>query len=224
MPPEKIKLSFGPSAKPIGAQYVGDPTVDEGKVRMDAYSVLDWIERFPHWALYVKFLPDTPPPPGEAAVRAAAVAEGRDAEEMLKEAREKVRPAAFPGLPAVWAPTPADPRSPPLHPLLGAQGDVAKLENLPPPWGEADHSDPATEEWKKAFAHPGETERPPNYGAESHPSVTAKRVGPGGWTPADLPAAAAAEEAEEAEPAAAEAGDGAPAAAAAEAAPVAPLD
>ena len=93
--------------------------------------------------------------------------------------------------------------------------------------GEADHSDPATEEWKKAFAPPGETERPPNYGAESHPSVTAKRVGPGGWTPADLPAAAAveeAEEAEEAEPAAAEAGDGAPAAAAAEAAPLAPLD
>ena len=106
VPAEKLLLSFGPSPKPIGAEYEGDPNVDEEKMKMGDLSVLGWLERFPHWPLYVKFLPPTPPAPGEAAVRAAAIAEDRNPEEMLQEARAKGEVAKLSDLPAPWGSAP----------------------------------------------------------------------------------------------------------------------
>ena len=107
VPVDKLLLSFGPSVKPIGAEYEGDPNVDEEKLKMGDLSVLGWLERFPHWPLYVKFLPPTPPALGEAAVRAAVIAEDRNPEEMLQEARAKGEVAKLSDLPAPWGPADA---------------------------------------------------------------------------------------------------------------------
>jgi len=167
VPAEKIMLSFGPQAKPLGAKYEGDPRGREDERKVGDYSVLDWVERFPHWGLTVKFLPAKPPPPGEAAVRAAAIAEERDPEEMLQESREK--------------------------------GDVAKLEDLPPPWGDAPQTGFIADEFKKDMAMPGEGDFfPPRYGPDSHPKTDSVRRDEAGWTPAPtLPAATPAEVVEE---------------------------
>jgi hypothetical protein len=46
-----LLLCFGPNDRKIGRQYVNDPTLDENKVKVQQYSILGWIQRFPHWAL-----------------------------------------------------------------------------------------------------------------------------------------------------------------------------
>lgn len=61
---KELLLSFGPNDRKMGCQYKGDPTVDEKKITLAQFSVLEWLERFPHWALSVRLSPDAPPPPG----------------------------------------------------------------------------------------------------------------------------------------------------------------
>ena len=51
-----------------------------------------WWCRFPHWFLSVKLMPGAPPPPGVATHKAAAIAEGKDPEQAVIEARAKVTP------------------------------------------------------------------------------------------------------------------------------------
>ena len=67
-----ILLSFGPNDRKLGRQYVDDPTVNEEELKLEQFSVLDWLERFPHWALSARLLPPTPPPPGTCSGARAA--------------------------------------------------------------------------------------------------------------------------------------------------------
>jgi len=60
-----LMLNFGPNDRKLGRQYVDDPTVDEGKLLLKDFSILSWLERFPHWTLSVSLLPPTPPAPGK---------------------------------------------------------------------------------------------------------------------------------------------------------------
>ena len=46
--------------------------------------------RFPHWCLGVKLMPAAPLPPGVATHKAAAMAEGKDPDQAVQEARAKV--------------------------------------------------------------------------------------------------------------------------------------
>ena len=48
---DDLLLLFGPNDRKIGRQYVKDPTVDETKLKLEQYSLLAWIQRFPHWAV-----------------------------------------------------------------------------------------------------------------------------------------------------------------------------
>lgn len=48
---DDLKLEFGPNARNIGRQYFRDPTVNEGELRLEQYSLLAWIERFPLWVV-----------------------------------------------------------------------------------------------------------------------------------------------------------------------------
>ena len=48
---EDLLLLFGPNDRKIGRQYAKDPTVDEAQLKLEQYSVLSWLERFPHWTL-----------------------------------------------------------------------------------------------------------------------------------------------------------------------------
>ena len=88
---EMLLLHFGPNDAVIGRAFAGDPSVDEGAELLGAHSALGWLRQFPRWRLGARPLPAAPPPPGEAAHRAAAQAEGRDPEGAVAEAREKVR-------------------------------------------------------------------------------------------------------------------------------------
>lgn len=92
---EDLLLYFGPNDKKIGKQYAGDPAVDENKLLLSDYSVLSWLDRFPHWTLGARPLPPTPPPPGVATHRAAALAEGKDPDKAVSDARAKVRATGF---------------------------------------------------------------------------------------------------------------------------------
>lgn len=48
---DDLLLAFGPNDRKIGRQYARDPTVDESKLLLSQFSLLAWIERFPHWRL-----------------------------------------------------------------------------------------------------------------------------------------------------------------------------
>ena len=48
---EDLLLLFGPNDRKIGRQYAKDPTVDEAQLKLEQYSMLSWMERFPHWTL-----------------------------------------------------------------------------------------------------------------------------------------------------------------------------
>ena len=87
---DELALYFGPNDIMIGRSYVADPSVDETQLLLSHFSCLAWLENFPHWHLSVRFLPPTPPPPGVAAHRAAALSEGKDPDVAVKEARAKV--------------------------------------------------------------------------------------------------------------------------------------
>lgn len=53
-------------------------------MRLAQYSVIGWLQRFPHWGLSVRFLPRTPPAPGEAAYRVAAEVEGKNPDKKVR--------------------------------------------------------------------------------------------------------------------------------------------
>ena len=89
--PSQLLLYFGPNEHTIGQQYLDDPAVDETALKLSQYSCLAWLRRFPHWHLSVRFLPATPPPPGVAAQRAAALSQGKDPDIAVRDARTKVR-------------------------------------------------------------------------------------------------------------------------------------
>ena len=90
--PDEFKLSFGPNDVLIGAEYLGDPYVDEEKVLVSDYSFISWLEMFPHWYLIVKKQSPPPPPPGEAEMKAASTAEENpvDPDEAVSKARREV--------------------------------------------------------------------------------------------------------------------------------------
>jgi hypothetical protein len=87
---DSIFLYFGPNDKKLGRQFAGDPNIDEKAMTLAGFSVLPWLDRFASWHLGAKLMPPTPPPPGVAIKKAAALAEGKDAEKAVQEARAKV--------------------------------------------------------------------------------------------------------------------------------------
>ena len=119
MSPDDIMLHFGPNDRKLGRQYVGDPTVDESKLFLRNCSILGWIERFPHWGISVSFLPPTPPAPGVAVHKAAAMAENRDPEKAVAEARMNGEIPHIKQLSKPWGPKPY---VAPSHEQLTEQG------------------------------------------------------------------------------------------------------
>lgn len=108
---DDILLTFGPNDRKLGRQYEADPTVDESKLLLKQYSILSWLERFPHWFLSARLLPPTPPPPGVAIQRAAAIAEQKDPEKAIQDARSKGEIPKINELPAPWGPKPVPQQS-----------------------------------------------------------------------------------------------------------------
>lgn len=88
---DDFRIVFGPNDRKIGRQYRNDPSVDESQVKLQQFSVLTWLDRFPHWQITARPIQHTPPPPGVAIKKAAASAEGKDPEKAVLEARAKVR-------------------------------------------------------------------------------------------------------------------------------------
>jgi hypothetical protein len=88
---DQLQLFFGPNERRVGKEFLGDPSVDDAALRLSQFSMLGWLQRFPHWHLGVRLLPPPPPPPGVAIFRAAAMAEGKDPEKAVQEARMTVR-------------------------------------------------------------------------------------------------------------------------------------
>ena len=64
--------------------------MDESKQTLSQFSILGWLQRFPHWRLGVRLMPAAPPAPGVATFRAAAMSEGKDPDQAVQEARTKV--------------------------------------------------------------------------------------------------------------------------------------
>ncbi len=82
---------FGPIDVHIGKEYVGDPLVNENKLKLSDFSFLSWIDRFPNWHLTARAMPPAPPPPGVAEVKAAAtLEEGTTPEQAVLDARKQV--------------------------------------------------------------------------------------------------------------------------------------
>lgn len=104
--PDELMIQFGPIDRKLGRQYVGDPTVDESKVFLHMYSILGWVERFPGWGLSVSFLPPTPPAPGVAIHKAAAMAENKDPDKAVADARRNGEIPRINQLAAPWGPKP----------------------------------------------------------------------------------------------------------------------
>lgn len=90
MTKDQIMVYFGPNERRIGKQFLGDPTVDEAALKLSDFTMLAWLERFPNWKLGVKLMPGAPPAPGVATHKAAAIAEGKDPDQAVQEARLKV--------------------------------------------------------------------------------------------------------------------------------------
>ena len=59
-----LLLYFGPNERRVGKQFLGDPSVDEAALKMSQFSILPWLQRFPHWRLGVRLMPPAPPAPG----------------------------------------------------------------------------------------------------------------------------------------------------------------
>ena len=87
---EHIHLTFGPSDKFIGKQYQGDPNVNEAALTLAPFSVITWLKQFSEWSMTARLMPTAPPPPGVAIRKAAALAEGKDPDTAVAEARAKV--------------------------------------------------------------------------------------------------------------------------------------
>ncbi|KAI7845176.1 hypothetical protein COHA_001221 [Chlorella ohadii] len=113
---DDLMLMFGPNDRKLGKQYVGDPSVDESKLLLSQYSLLQWVERFPHWKLTAALLPSAPLPPGVAIHKAAATAEHKDPDQAVADARAKGSIPKISDLPAPWGPKPF--KAPPEQELL----------------------------------------------------------------------------------------------------------
>ncbi len=61
---EQLLLHFGPNERPVGKQFLGDPSVDEAALKLSQFSILAWMQRFPHWRLSARLMPPAPPAPG----------------------------------------------------------------------------------------------------------------------------------------------------------------
>ncbi|GAB4822205.1 hypothetical protein N2152v2_009251 [Parachlorella kessleri] len=107
--PDDLLLFFSANDTKMGRQYQKDPSVDEAKITLAQYSVLPWLERFPHWHLSASLLPPTPPPPGEAIQRAAAVSKKEDPDAAVKKAITSGEIPKLEDLPAPWGPKPYQP-------------------------------------------------------------------------------------------------------------------
>ncbi len=46
---DDLLLEFGPNDRRLGRQFAKDPSVDESQLKLSQYSLLAWLERFPHW-------------------------------------------------------------------------------------------------------------------------------------------------------------------------------
>ena len=114
--PDDLLLSFGPNDRKMGKQYKGDPTVDETALQLSKFSVLAWLERFPHWTMAIRLLPNAPPPPGVAIKQAAAIAEKKDPDRAVQEGRSKGEIPKINDLPAPWGPKPYE--APPREELV----------------------------------------------------------------------------------------------------------
>lgn len=90
MSADHLQLYFGPNDRKIGRQFENDPNVAEDIQTLAEYSILPWLQRFPSWRLGVKLIPGAPPAPGVAIKKAAALAEGKDPDKAVQEARSKV--------------------------------------------------------------------------------------------------------------------------------------
>jgi hypothetical protein len=88
-------LFFGPNDKKVGKQFFGDPNGNENVLTLGRFSILDWLERFPHWHLSAKLMPKTPLPSGVAIQRAAAISEGKDPDKAVEEALRDVSFSPF---------------------------------------------------------------------------------------------------------------------------------
>ena len=65
--PDHLQLYFGPNERRVGKQFLGDPSVDEAVVKLSHFSILAWLQRFPHWHLGARLMPPAPPAPGSLA-------------------------------------------------------------------------------------------------------------------------------------------------------------
>ncbi|KAL4435025.1 hypothetical protein ABPG77_003850 [Micractinium sp. CCAP 211/92] len=103
---DDLLLEFGPNDRRLGRQYAKDPSVDESQLKLSQYSLLAWLERFPHWKVTVRLLPPTPLPPGVAIHRAAATAEQKNPDQAVADARARGEIPKISDLPAPWGPQP----------------------------------------------------------------------------------------------------------------------
>lgn len=92
---DHLQLYFGPNDRKIGRQFANDPNVAEDTQTLAKFSVLPWLQRFPSWRLGVKLIPAAPPAPGVAIKKAAALAEGKDPDKAVQEARSKVIQSSY---------------------------------------------------------------------------------------------------------------------------------
>ena len=68
----------------------GDPNVNEAALTLAPFSVITWLKQFSEWSMTARLMPTAPPPPGVAIRKAAALAEGKDPDTAVAEARAKV--------------------------------------------------------------------------------------------------------------------------------------
>mmetsp|Transcript_8138 Transcript_8138/g.23359 ORF Transcript_8138/g.23359 Transcript_8138/m.23359 type:complete len:192 (-) Transcript_8138:74-649(-) len=107
IPPEEIKVMFGPNDVHIGKEYIGDPYIDEAKLMLSQFSFLKWVERFPSWYLTAKALASAPPPPGVAETMAASTLESDiTPEEAVKNARKEGKLPRMQDLQKPWGAKP----------------------------------------------------------------------------------------------------------------------
>lgn len=146
--------------------------------------MLPWLDRFAGWHLGAKLMPPTPPPPGVAIKKAAALAEGKDADKAVQEARAKVGSCRTPKPAAQhWACQTetclllvmCDSATESMQAASGhahkpdaaadaVQGELLKLSQLPPPWGPKPY---------KPSPETAASYQPPAYPQASAPSITA---------------------------------------------------
>lgn len=166
---EDLLLSFGPNERKLGRQYVGDPTVDEKTLLLSSYTILAWLQRFPHWHLVARLLPPPPPAPGRRRVHGSAAGFGQPVpppapqmcpfpclHTLCRNAGVAIQKAAATAEQGDPDSAVADAR---------ARGDIPKISDLPTPWGPKPYVPPPTEELIAAGY------LPPQYPESSSPLV-----------------------------------------------------